>query len=97
MHLQGTKCANFQAKYTNLTFLAQIWPKIDFSSKLKKTNVESESASPRYHVCQLLDKTNNFDFFGPNCPKRNLKSKIHNTKIGIRTSILKISCVPIFS
>ena len=29
----------------------------------------SESAPPRYHVCQVSSKTDNFDFFTPNLPK----------------------------
>ena len=58
----------------------QIWPfwprfgqKWIFSSKLRKQMLKQESASSRYHVCQLLDKTNNFDFFGPNLPKKEFK------------------------
>ena len=47
-------CANFQAKWTAFTFLAQICPKIGLGLEIQKTNV------------------------------------------GIRISILKISCVPIF-
>ena len=54
LHPQDTKCANFQEKWTNLTFLAQI------------------------------------------CPKRNLKLEIHKTNVGIRISIVKMSCVLIF-
>ena len=32
-------------------------------------NLDSESALPRYHVCQFSDKMYNFDFFSPNLPK----------------------------
>ena len=35
--------------------------------------LKQESASSRYYVRQLLDKKNNFDFFGPNLPKKELK------------------------
>ena len=53
------------------------WPKFDqkwiFSSKLRKEMLKQEPAFLRYYVCQLLDKTNNFDFFGPNLPKKELK------------------------
>ena len=35
--------------------------------------LKQEPAFSRYYVCQLLDKTNNFDFFGPNLPKNELK------------------------
>ena len=47
-------CANFQAKQTALTFLAQICPKMDLGLAIQKTNV------------------------------------------GIRISIVKMACVPIF-
>ena len=30
---------------------------------------DSESAPPRYHVFQFSDKTDSFDFFGPNLPE----------------------------
>ena len=30
---------------------------------------DSESAPPKYYVCQFSDKTNNFDIFGPKLPK----------------------------
>ena len=37
-HPRDTMCANFQAKQTNLTFLAQICPKMDFWLEIHKTN-----------------------------------------------------------
>ena len=50
------------------------WPKFGqkwiFSSKLRMQMLKQQSASSRYHVCQVLDKTNNFDFFGPNLPEK---------------------------
>ena len=33
-------CANFQAIWTNLTFLTQIWSKIDFWSEIQEKKVE---------------------------------------------------------
>ena len=38
---QDTKCANFQAKWKNLTFLSQIWPRMNFKFEIKKTNVDT--------------------------------------------------------
>ena len=35
----------------------------------KNLSQDSESAPPRYQVCQFSSKANNFDFFGPNSPK----------------------------
>ena len=64
-------CANFQAKQTTLTCLAQICPKMDFWLEIQKTNVgirvsilDSESAPPIYYVCQFSVKMDNFEFFG---------------------------------
>ena len=42
---------------------------MDFEFEIQKTNVEQESTSSKYFVCQFSDKTNNFDFFGPNLSK----------------------------
>ena len=60
-------CANFQAKQTTLTFLAQIFPKIDFGVRISKIfknfkSSDSESAPPRYHVYQFSVKMDNFEF-----------------------------------
>ena len=53
------------------------WHKFDqkwiFSLKLRKQMLNWESASSRYHVCQFLDETENFDFFGPDLPKKEFK------------------------
>ena len=76
------------------------WPKFGhkwiFSSKLRKQVLKPASASLRYYVCKILDKTNNLDFFGPNLPKKEFKLEIQKTNVGIRISILEIPCVPIF-
>ena len=37
--------------------------------------LELESASLRYHVYQFSDKTNNFDFLGPNLPKNQFRGQ----------------------
>ena len=39
-HSQDTMCANFQAKWTTLTFLAQISPKIDLGLEIQKNNAQ---------------------------------------------------------
>ena len=49
-------CANFQAKWTILTFLAQIWPKIGFWFEIQQTNVEI--------------KIDFHGYFGANLPKK---------------------------
>ena len=90
MYQFSSKMEKFDFSVPNL---AKKWI---LSSKLRKQMLKQESASSRYHVCQLLDKTNNFDFFGPNLPKKEFKVGNHKTNVGIRISIVKISCVPIF-
>ena len=63
-------CANFQAKRTTLTFWAQIWPKNGFWGRdFKNLSLDSESAPPRYHVCQFSVKVKYFEFFGLNLGK----------------------------
>ena len=36
---------------------------------VKNLSLDSESASLRYYVHQFSDKTDNFEFLGPNLPK----------------------------
>ena len=38
-HPRDSVCANFQAKWTTLTFLVQICPKMDFGQEIQKTNL----------------------------------------------------------
>ena len=45
---------------------------------------------------QFSVKTDNFEFFVPNLPKRKLGFQIQKTNVGIRISILEIPYVPIF-
>ena len=35
--------------------------------------LEQESASLRYHAYQFLDKTDNFEFLGPNLPIKEIR------------------------
>ena len=45
-------------------------PKNKFSGRnFENLSPYSESAPPRYHVCQFLDTTDSFGFFGPSLPK----------------------------
>ena len=61
---------NFQTKWTTLTFLAQICPKIDFGVEISKNlSADSESAPPLYNVCSFSVKINNFEFFHLNLGK----------------------------
>ena len=40
--------------------------KLVLSFEFQKSKSGSESAPPRHHECQFLDKTDNFEFFGLN-------------------------------
>ena len=55
-HTRDTMCANFQAKWTNLTFWGQICPKIDFWFEIQKTNIEVKISileTPRVPIFRL--------------------------------------------
>ena len=62
-------CTNFQTKRTTLNFLAQICPKMDLGVEILSLSLNSESASLIYYVHQFSDKTDNFEFLGPNLPQ----------------------------
>ena len=53
-----------------LDILETILPKNEFGGRnFKNLSLDSESASLRYYVHQFSDKTDNFEFLGPNLPK----------------------------
>ena len=58
--------------------LSLFWPNLPkngFSGwNFKNVSPDSKSALPRCHVSQFSVKTSNFDFFGPNLPKKEIKS-----------------------
>ena len=57
-----------------------------------------ESAFLRYYVHQFSDKTNNFEFLGPNLPKKwILGLEFQKSKSGFWINTSNIPCVPIFS
>ena len=88
--------ANFQEKQTTLTFSTKICPKMSFGVGIPKIQgPDLESASLRYHVYQFSDKTNTFEFLGPNLPKNGFWGRNFKSGFGINTS--NIPCVPIFS
>ena len=53
------------------------WPKFAqkgiYSWELIKPMLKQESASSRYDLCQFSVKTDNFDFFGPNLLKNEIR------------------------
>ena len=64
----------FSDKTDNFEFLGPNLPKNGFWGRnFKNLSPDSESALPRYHVCQFSVKTENFDFFGPNLPEKEIR------------------------
>ena len=63
-------CANFQANWRTLTFLALIYPqKIDLPLEIQKINVGITINILEISCVPFSGKTDNFDFLGPNLPK----------------------------
>ena len=65
--------------------------------KFRKLMLKKESAFLRYHVCHFLDKTDNFEFLGPNLPKKwILGLEFKKSKFGFGISTSKIACALLF-
>ena len=60
--------ANFQAKQTALTFLAQICPKMDLGLEIQKTNIGIKVSILEIPCVPILGKTDNFACFSRNLP-----------------------------
>ena len=89
-------CANFQAKQTTLTFLAQICPKMYLGLETQKTNIGIRIRILEILCVQFSGKTDNFDSLAQICPQMDLELEIQKINIRIRISIIKILCVLIF-
>ena len=88
-------CANFQAKWTTLTFLAQICPKMYLGLETQKTNIGIRIRILEILCVQFSGKTDNFDSSAQICPQMDLGLEIQKIN-RIRISIIKILCVLIF-
>ena len=77
-HPQDTMCANFQAKRTTSSFLAQICPKMDSGLEIQKTNV-----GIRISILEI-----------PCVPifRQNGQLELQKSKSGFRISTSKIPC-----
>ena len=63
-------------KVENSTFSTQICLEMDLGLKFEKTNVEIRISILQVLcvcVCQFSGKTNSFDFFSPNLPKKGFR------------------------
>ena len=56
-----------------LTFWPKFAQKWIWGRNFESLNPDPESRPPRYHVCQFSGKTDNFDFFGLNLPKKGFR------------------------
>ena len=91
-------CANFQVKQTALTFSAQICPKMDLGLAIQKNYCRNKNQHPRYTMCaNFQSKWTTLNFSAQICPKMDLGLETEKSNVGIRISIAKIQCVPIFS
>ena len=70
-------CTSFQTKWTILTFLAQICPKMDSGWEIQKTNVGIRISIVQMPCVPIFRKNWQFDFFGPNLDLRIGISKIY--------------------
>ena len=60
---------NFQLKRTNLTFLAQIFPKKKLGFEIQKTNVGIRISILEILCAPIFRQTDNLEFLGQNLPK----------------------------
>ena len=90
-------CANFKAKRTTLTFLAQIWPKRNLELEIHKTNVGIRISILKIPCVPIFRQNGQlWRFWLKFAQKWVLGLEIQKTNIRIRISILEILCVPIF-
>ena len=90
-------CADFPAKKRTLTFLAQIFPEMNFCLKILKTNVRIRISILEIPCVSIFRQNKQLWLFGPKfAQKWILGSEFQKSKSGFGTSTSKIPCVPIF-
>ena len=95
--LQGTMCANFQAKRTTLTFSDQICPKRNFGVGILKNLVRMQNQLLQDIMCANFQaKRTTFTFQTKFAQKRILGSKFRSSKPGFGISTSTIPWVTIF-
>ena len=87
-------CANFQLKWTTLTFLAQICPKRKLGFEIHKTNVGIRISI----FVPIFRQNGQLWIFGPKfAQKWILRSEFQKSKSGFGINTSKLPCVLIFS
>ena len=76
--------------------MAQICPKIDLGFEIQKINVNNNHHLRDTMCANFHAKQTTFTLLAQICPKMHLGLEIQKTNVGIRISILKMLCVPIF-
>ena len=90
-------CANFQAKTKSFGFFILNLPKNGFRVGNSENQCRNKNQYPRDTMrANFLAKRATLKFLAQICPKIDLGLKI-KINVGIRISILEISCAPIFS
>ena len=93
-------CANFKAKQTALTFLAQICPKGNLELEIQKINVGIRISILKIPCVPIFRQNAQLWLFWSKFPQKWILGlqfqKINKINVGIRISILEIPCVPIF-
>ena len=88
----------FSDKMVNVTFLAQISPKMNLGLEIQKSNIGMKISNFEILYVPILSQIDNFDFLGPNFDqKRILCSKFRKSKFRFGITSFKIPCVSIFS
>ena len=88
-------CVNFQLKQTDLTFLAQIYPKKTLGFEIQKTNVGIRISIFEISCAPIFRQNGQLWLFGTKfAQKWILGSKLQKSRFGI--SVLEILCAPIF-
>ena len=90
-------CANFQKKRTTLTFLAQIYPNINFRVWNSETDVRIRISILEILCVPIFRQKGELWFFGPKFAKKwILGSEYQKSKSGFGISASKIPCELIF-
>ena len=90
-------CANFQVKRTTLTFLVQIFPKMDLRLEIQKTNAGITISIIGISCVPIFTQNGWLWLSRPKfAPRWILRSEFQKSKSEFGINISKLPCVPIF-